>query len=205
MRQRLLCAGICLASCAASFGAEEKDPTASREYRRIATWIKQLDHADARKRAHAAFVLGNIGSREGIAPMVKLLGSGREKSPRVVLALCYALGQLKAREAYELELKALGHADAGVRNHAAWALGEIGILACSPELIRLLADPDAMVRRRAVESLRKLSGKSFGYAPGGGRSERAGAAKKWAGWWRADGARLSDEQQKKLRSGAEGR
>lgn len=187
MRSVALALAVMGLGAVAARAAELKDPVAHREYKRMATWIVQLEHADARKRAHAAFVLGNIGSREGIGPMVSRLMVEPKGNSRVILALCYALGQLKAKSAYLLELGSLRHGDAGVRNHAAWALGEIGFASCAPELIRLLADGDQMVRRRAAESLRKLSGKSFGYDPKGGAAERAASAAKWAAWWRREG------------------
>ena len=86
-----------------------------------------------------------------------------------------------------------------MRNHAAWALGEIGFASCSGELVGLLADGDAMVRRRAAESLRKLSGKSFGYDPRGEPPGRATAAAKWSAWWKREGEALRKKEAGELR------
>ena len=183
MKRLAIIMAVLAAVCRVCPGAELRDPTANREYKRIAKWIADLDSDSQAVRAKGAFVLGNIGSREGIAPMVRRLVKEPRRNGRVVLALCYALGQLKAKEAYLLEIAALKHRDAGVRNHAAGALGEIGLASCCEFLIPLLDDGDLMVRRRAAESLRKLSGESFGYSWEVAPEARKVPARKWAQWW----------------------
>ena len=59
-------------------------------------------------------------------------------------------------------------------------------------LIRTLEDPETAVRERAMLSLRAITGRSFGFDPGGSESERAKAIKKWRDWWKKASAELAD-------------
>ena len=59
-------------------------------------------------------------------------------------------------------LHTLADPDADVRQAAAWALGQLGAVAATPEvltaLLHTLADPDADVREAAASGLQRLSG-----------------------------------------------
>jgi hypothetical protein len=54
-----------------------------------------------------------------------------------------------------------------------------------PALINRLEDRDAVVRLAAFEELKKGTGRTFGFVPWGGDSERAGAVTRWREWWKA--------------------
>ena len=59
-----------------------------------------------------------------------------------------------------------------------------------PALINRLEDRDPVVRLAAFEELRKGTGRSFGFIPWGGDTERAGAVSRWRTWWKARQAAL---------------
>ncbi len=59
-----------------------------------------------------------------------------------------------------------------------------------PALINRLEDRDAVVRLAAYEELRKGTGRSFGFVPWGGETDRAGAVSRWRAWWKARQAAL---------------
>ena len=54
-----------------------------------------------------------------------------------------------------------------------------------PALINRLEDRDPVVRLAAYEELRKGTGRSFGFIPWGGESDRASAVARWRSWWKA--------------------
>ncbi len=60
-----------------------------------------------------------------------------------------------------------------------------------PALIEKLEDHDPVVRLVAYEELKKETGKSFGYVPWGGDTDRAGAVERWRGWWKEKQASLA--------------
>ncbi|MCA1685570.1 MAG: HEAT repeat domain-containing protein [Planctomycetia bacterium] len=54
-----------------------------------------------------------------------------------------------------------------------------------PALIDRLEDRDPVVRLAAYEELHKGTGRSFGFIPWGGDSDRASAVARWRAWWKA--------------------
>ncbi|MCB9905250.1 MAG: HEAT repeat domain-containing protein [Planctomycetes bacterium] len=82
--------------------------------------------------------------------------------------------------------------DIWVRMAAAGALGDLAAVDAVEPLIRTLEDPETAVRERAMLSLRAITGRSFGFDPGGSESERAKAIKKWRDWWKKASAELAD-------------
>jgi hypothetical protein len=69
-----------------------------------------------------------------------------------------------------------------VRGAAAQALRGILERESATDLVALLADPDPYVREVAVNELKTLSGKEFGFDPRAPEAERAEAARRWAAW-----------------------
>jgi hypothetical protein len=59
-----------------------------------------------------------------------------------------------------------------------------------PALIDRLEDRDPVVRLAAFEELKKGTGRSFGFVPWAGESERAGAVSRWRAWWKERQAAL---------------
>lgn len=59
-----------------------------------------------------------------------------------------------------------------------------------PALIDRLEDQDRVVRLAAYEELRRTTGKTFGYRPWAGESERITAVRKWRAWWNESRAGL---------------
>jgi hypothetical protein len=59
-----------------------------------------------------------------------------------------------------------------------------------PALIDRLEDHDPVVRLAAFEELKKGTGRSFGFVPWAGESERAGAVSRWRDWWKQRQAAL---------------
>ena len=64
--------------------------------------------------------------------------------------------ELKARRDVKGLIKALGDSDMGVRENAAWALGEIGDPRAFDVLSELVHDEYEQVRKAARDALRKL-------------------------------------------------
>jgi hypothetical protein len=60
-----------------------------------------------------------------------------------------------------------------------------------PALIDRLEDRDPVVRLAAFEQLRKGTGKTFGFIPWGGETDRARAVARWRDWWKARQADLA--------------
>ena len=52
-----------------------------------------------------------------------------------------------------------------------------------PALIDRLEDDDPVVRLAAHEELKKGTGRSFGFIPWAGETERAAAITRWRAWW----------------------
>ena len=73
---------------------------------------------------------------------------------------------------------------AGVeRTQAVMAVGERRNIAAIPHLIRSLEDDDVSVRMAAIDSLRQMTGKDFGYVAWDDEVTRRAAVKKWREWW----------------------
>jgi hypothetical protein len=60
-----------------------------------------------------------------------------------------------------------------------------------PPLIEHLNDPDAVVRLKANEELRKRTGQDFGFIPWADIAERAPAVARWNEWWQGRKATLA--------------
>jgi epoxyqueuosine reductase len=78
-----------------------------------------------------------------------------------------ALGNIKSREAVPMLIHALDDAEALVRGHAAWALGQIGSREVSEALQRRLAiEPDREVYDEMEDALRVLTNEAHAPAAG---------------------------------------
>jgi len=84
---------------------------------------------------------------------------------RALLALLLSLSLLAAADpvpprSRAQALQALAHAEATVRRQAAGRLGEVGVMADVPALLRALRDDDELTRMRAEQSLWQIWGRS---------------------------------------------
>jgi HEAT repeat protein len=124
--------------------------------------VRVLGDKDESVREAAAAALGEIGAiaaAEAALPLTRLLQS--DPSATVQRSAAAALGKMGTRAAGEGDTitvlrKALGHQDPRVRQNAAWALGQIGpsgVETAVPDLLKLLKDDDAMVRRDTAQAL----------------------------------------------------
>jgi hypothetical protein len=142
------------------------------------------------------------------AELVRARGPEQEKALRrlqraegrpYTLALARAIPQLpeaaraRAREALAGRLAGLTapalrdrlqDADAEVRRAAADACSRKPAKGFVPDLIALVADPDAEVAQAARRALRALTGEDFGPRGDGTSGERARALAAWQGWWK---------------------
>jgi HEAT repeat protein len=59
-----------------------------------------------------------------------------------------------------------------------------------PALIDRLEDKDPVVRIAAHEELKKGTGRTFGFIPWAGETERASAVSRWRSWWKERQAAL---------------
>jgi HEAT repeat protein len=140
----------------------------------LATLLKALamdTEKDPRVRRSAAYALGGFGATALPARTALIDALGDEAAP-VRQNAAWALGQLgqdAGKEAVQSLCKALEDDDAAVRRDAAGALGEIGRLlddkkhalpspAVAPLLGHLKNDPNAVVRKAALDALVSLIG-----------------------------------------------
>jgi hypothetical protein len=138
--------------------------------------------------------------RSGEARRAALLKKLRDsKGAEYTDALVEAIGRLEgdarrqAREALADRLtrmkpttlrEYLKDEEAEIRRAAALAVGQQDSKTLTPDLIRLLDDPQTLVQRAAYAALKAMSGKDFGPAAGADRAARAKAVAAWTRWWK---------------------
>ena len=142
----------------------------------------KLADPDAEVRKSVAFVLGRIGSRTSVEPLVETMRD--ERAPEVVVATATALGAIgdgrafapllemldhpesAARQAIVSAINSIGHPQMEpaisarlrsesprVREASARVAGYFGYASCLRQMVELCDDPETIVRRSAVESL----------------------------------------------------
>jgi HEAT repeat protein len=152
--------------------------------------IQALSDADAKVRAKVAEVLGKIGDKKAIEPLVRVLKKDENYivQTRVVWALgniggpaiemlvriskdvdsnirakiLEVIGRFGGRTAIDSMIAALRDPDFDVRIKAAWMLVRIGEPSL-PALIQTLRDPDVNIRAKAAEILGKIANKRATY------------------------------------------
>ncbi len=155
----------------------------------VAGYIEALDSSDLDVRRDAARILGELGNKRAVEPLInrlsdsnsnirsnaaqalkKLNAAKKQMVVGYVEALdspdldvrrdaAEALGRLGNKRAVEPLIKALGDPNFCVREHAAEALGRLGDKRAVEPLIKALGDPDSYVRRDATEALGRLGDK----------------------------------------------
>ena len=81
----------------------------------------------------------------------------------------------------------LGSSSGVERTQGMMAIGERHDWARIPRLVDGLEDNDVTVRHMAVQSLRDMTGKNYGYVPYARERERRQAVLEWRSWWDAEG------------------
>ena len=114
------------------------------------------DNAGVRWRKMAAEILGQLGDRRAVDPLIKALS---HHNYDVRQAAAEALGQLGDDRAVDPLSKALADDDRWVRLAAAEALGQLGDKQAADSLINALSDNYFSVRRTAAKALGELGDK----------------------------------------------
>jgi HEAT repeat protein len=110
--------------------------------------------SSATRRGYAASALGEFLEGAGIAPLATALTT--DKDPGVRASAASALGRINDDGAGALG-KAFGDSDSGVRLAAVVAAGRINSFVDTVDAAKLVGDPDAVVRRRAVMLLDEMN------------------------------------------------
>jgi hypothetical protein len=114
------------------------------------------------------------------AAIPQMTGDGKRKARD-------ALADRLARMKPDTLSKYLQDEDAEIRRASALACAMKELKAFVPQLIDLLADPEALVGRAAHAALKELTGKDFGPAAGADRAEVQKAMTAWKDWWAKEG------------------
>jgi HEAT repeat protein len=119
----------------------------------IPDMIRLLSHEDPQVRGSVASDLENLGAREAIPELRKLLHSAPVQSPAL-----WALGVLGAKEALPEILPFLKR-DPGGSDHASWAVGDLGATEAIPDLLKVLYHRNPQARSMAARALGCLRAK----------------------------------------------
>ncbi len=164
----------------------DKAPPAELSTERVAEFIEALDAKSAEQRARAATLLGLARAAAAIPKLVRMLDDPDDNAQwqaTVALgrmgtlaapSLIDALGHPKERARWKAEnalekigseavpelAKALKNERVGIRQSAAYLLGEIKDERCIEDLAAALADKDESVRWKAATSLTKFGPKA---------------------------------------------
>ena len=114
--------------------------------------IQALGEEDKHVQARAALILGNMGHRRAVEPLIQILG-GADYSLRLEAAR--ALEKV-GKQAVEPLIQILKHENRDVRVRAIEILGNIRDEKAIEPLIRALDDGDILVERGASEALEKM-------------------------------------------------
>ena len=112
--------------------------------RKFKQLLADLKSEEAKKRTHAADLLGECGDARAVEPLIAALADAEDK---VRYQAAFSLGDLRAREALAPLVQVLAQDPApSVRASAAMALEKIRGKGALDALIAALTDPDATVR-----------------------------------------------------------
>jgi HEAT repeat protein len=112
--------------------------------------------ADPKRRAYAAYAIGEFLATPGVEACATALAS--DADPTVRAAAASALGRLNDDGGGALG-RAMSDADPRVKVAAIGAAGKVNTFADVQSVARLVGDGDALVRRRAVELLDRMRAK----------------------------------------------
>ena len=101
-------------------------------------------------REKAAWILGQIGDRKAVPPLISAWRRDRSESRST---MAWALGTIGDSRAVSALIASVSEPSAEARGMAAWALGNIGDRVAVEPILPLLHDPDATVRHAAAYAL----------------------------------------------------
>ncbi|MEW6110044.1 MAG: HEAT repeat domain-containing protein [Nitrospirota bacterium] len=128
------------------------------DMRAVKPLVEALQDTNMGVRNNVAFALGELGAREAIPHLIKVLLGDPEEWVRKSAAK--ALGMLGSREAVSHLAKALKDQSQMVRKSAARSLGQIGGIQ-AVQALRTVSSLDSLVFRMAKEALEKLKTDTF--------------------------------------------
>jgi hypothetical protein len=122
-----------------------------------------------------------VGSRSALDHHLERL---RSPDAGVRFSAVVELGRLAEESAIPaLGEVAMNDGDNYVRDFAVRVLGNMGVAAVIPYLIRALRDSDALVASSANEGLVRITKRSFGFDRKATSEQRQDAIRKWEDWW----------------------
>ncbi len=113
----------------------------------LSRFIELLKSDSANTKYYAIHILGELGKKEGIEP---LIGAAGDDEIRIREQAAFVLGKL---DAVELLIQALEDSSYQIRQAAAFALGKLGDKRAVQPLIKLILDPRSEVGCTALEAL----------------------------------------------------
>ena len=139
----------------------------------VKRWASELDGADLPRQIVAARMLGRLGEKDGVDPLLNRLDA-RRCSPRLTAAIVESLGQLKDPKALDGLMGAWDYLNSArlqlgselpgnlqtLRALVAEAVGEIGTERAAPLLEEAISDKDPLVVQKAALGLGQIRDKN---------------------------------------------
>jgi HEAT repeat protein len=121
-------------------------------------------------------------ARAGEAAMPAIREGARSEDWLTRASLSWVMGESNDRRYIPDLHQLVGDRVVGVRYEAAAALVELGDNAGFPVLVDGLSDGEVRIRYKCFESLRRATGRDFGYQHDGSEAARSEAVARWKDW-----------------------
>lgn len=154
---------------------------------------ERIDNAiDALDRSKGSELIANlqllVDNKDLSIPHIEEALAGA--TPRKRGNLVYALGLIPSDRSEEVLVRHLDDEDEIVRFEAAAGLLNQGDMSVLPRLIAYLESEDRAYRYKAIQVLKQVIGRDFGFAFGAPAPQRAEAVARWKAWWKEQRSRL---------------
>jgi len=127
----------------------------------LGEWIKVLEGPNPIERYAAINAIGEMGptAKRAIPVLIETIRETRNRDKKMLLSCNYALLAM-GKEIVPYMITVLKDDNWEMRRGAAWILGKVGPAAkdAIPALTEALNDTNAVVRKKAAESLKKIKG-----------------------------------------------
>ena len=127
----------------------------------LSAWIKMLEDPNPITRTAAIKAIGEMGpeAKQAIPVLIETIRETKNRDKNILLSCNYALLKM-GKEIVPYMISLLKDDDWEMRGGSAWILGKVGPDAkdAVPALTESLHDTNAVVRRKAAESLKKIQG-----------------------------------------------